>query len=92
MLDSLEKGQKVEGYSPFGTDPVPDETNPASDETNPASDEMNPASDEMNPASDEMNRFNGALIAWAPQLSKGAHAPVRSLPHEGRKMKIKRKS
>jgi hypothetical protein len=78
MLDSLEKGQKVEGYSPFGTDPVPDETNPASDE--------------MNPASDEMNRFNGALIAWAPQLSKGAHAPVRSLPHEGRKMKIKRKS
>jgi len=77
MLDALEKGQKVEGYSPYGTNPRPDE--------------MSPASGETNPASGEMNRFNGALVARAPQLSKGAHAPVRSLPHEGRKMKIKRK-
>jgi hypothetical protein len=92
MLDALEKGQKVEGYSPFGTDPVPDETNPPPDEMSPASDETSPASGEMGLASGEMNRFNGALIAWAPRLSKRAHAPVRSLPHEGRKMKIKRKS
>jgi hypothetical protein len=70
MLDALEKGQKLEGYSPYGTNPRPHE---------------------MSPASGKMNRFNGALVAWAPQLSKGAHAPVRSLPHEGRKMRIKRK-
>jgi hypothetical protein len=92
MLDALEKGQKVEGYSPYGTDSVPDETNPPPDETSPASDEMSPTPGEMSPTPGEMNRFNGALIAWAPQLSKGAHAPVRSLPHEGRKIKRKRKS